>query len=301
MVASCFGHSLFVGCGPCFLYHWTVVGDPLGLQWLYIVVFRQPIDCFHALRVLWVKSVDSIISCHLLRCDSEISMSGACPSLTVSLMNGSSVNVSDGLHSSLSSERWDYIHTCTAATRKCSCAMLFLQKSHTYRSFRELEWCWQYIFPSHLRGSANQLSWGCTVSERGIPWSDDGIYLDANWFMLSLKSDFHHTCFDLLCNTIRYEGYVWVVALSPSFTTKYIGLLSIMNEGHLVRFPLLLYQCAIFVCRYVSPIHTITVEITNDHIQSCWGQRSNWFWNTLYSESQLLLRCHVHPDRAQLQ
>ena len=43
-----------------------------------------------------------------------------------------------------------------------------------------------------------------------------------------------------------------------------------MNEGELVIFTLLLYQSAIFICRYVSPVHTMTVEITNDHIH-LWG------------------------------
>ena len=43
-----------------------------------------------------------------------------------------------------------------------------------------------------------------------------------------------------------------------------------MNEGELVGFTLLFYQCSIFVCRSVSPIHTKTVEITNDHIH-LWG------------------------------
>ena len=39
-----------------------------------------------------------------------------------------------------------------------------------------------------------------------------------------------------------------------------------MDEGELVRLTPLLYQCAIFFCRSVCPIHTMTVHITNDHI-----------------------------------
>ena len=43
-----------------------------------------------------------------------------------------------------------------------------------------------------------------------------------------------------------------------------------MNEVELVRFTPLLEQCAIFVCRSVSTIHIMTVEITYDHIH-LWG------------------------------
>ena len=43
-----------------------------------------------------------------------------------------------------------------------------------------------------------------------------------------------------------------------------------MNEGEFVRFSILFYQCAIFVCRSVSSIHVMTVNISNDHIH-LWG------------------------------
>ena len=50
----------------------------------YCVVFRKLVDFFHALRLLLVKLVDSIMCCHLLHGDSEISSSSASPSVTVS-------------------------------------------------------------------------------------------------------------------------------------------------------------------------------------------------------------------------
>ena len=98
---------------------------------------------------------------------------------------------------------------------------------------------------------------GVPSPERDIPWSDDGIYPDANRSMLSLGYDFHHTFFDLVYNTIRYEGEVWVIPC------HHLLLLNDLDEGELVRFTPLLYQCAIFVCRSVSPIQ---IQITNDPI-----------------------------------
>ena len=49
------------------------------------------------------------------------------------------------------------------------------------------------------------------LEERGIPWSDDIIYLDANRSILSLGYDFHHA-FSALC-AILSDTKVWVVTL----------------------------------------------------------------------------------------
>ena len=43
-------------------------------------------------------------------------------------------------------------------------------------------------------------------SEKDIPWSGDGINCNANRSTLSLGYELNHTCFGLVCNTIRYEG-----------------------------------------------------------------------------------------------
>ena len=69
----------------------------------------------------------------------------------------------------------------------------------------------------HLHIWANELSWGCTIFGRDIPWSDDGIYLDANRSMLSLGYDFQHTVFSLLSDTKARS-----VTLSPPFTIKWL-------------------------------------------------------------------------------
>ena len=79
-------------------------------------------------------------------------------------------------------------------------------------------------------------------SEKNIPWSDDGMYFAASWSMLSVGYDSHHTCLGLVCNIIRFEGYIWVVTLSPSFTIKGFGFLTILNDGELGRYNPLLYQ-----------------------------------------------------------
>ena len=58
-----------------------------------------------------------------------------------------------------------------------------------------------------------------------------------------------------------------------------------MNEGELVRFTPLICQYAIFVCRTISQIHNMPVEITKDHIH-LWGSE-------VVSEAESLIRCFV--------
>ena len=55
------------------------------------VVIRKLVDCFPRFTTAKIKSVDSIMSCHLLLCNSEISLSSASPSFTGSSLNGSSM------------------------------------------------------------------------------------------------------------------------------------------------------------------------------------------------------------------
>ena len=66
-----------------------------------------------------------------------------------------------------------------------------------------------------------------------------------------------HIFDDSVFNTLSDTIDVYVITLSPSFTIKCLGLLSILYKGFLVRFTPLLYQCTIFACNFVSPIQTI--------------------------------------------
>ena len=47
-------------------------------------------------------------------------------------------------------------------------------------------------------------------SEKSIPWFDGSIYLDANWSMLSLGCEIHHTCFGLICNKFNNNNNAFI-------------------------------------------------------------------------------------------
>ena len=91
--------GLFSLCGT-----WSSFPLPLssrrGATWAAFIIpsclgavqsFVSLLIVFHALQLLYIKSVDCIMFCHFLRCDSEISSSRAYPGFTVSSLNGSSV------------------------------------------------------------------------------------------------------------------------------------------------------------------------------------------------------------------
>ena len=109
--------------------------------------------------------------------------------------------------------------------------MLFLQGSQTYIVFRR----WSDVGNTFLPISFLEV---VRSSERDIRWSDNGIYLVANWSMLSFGYDFIRQfsawCVILSDTKVRYG--------SPSFTIKWLGLLSIMKEeGELVGLTPVLY------------------------------------------------------------